>query len=90
MLLVEVEARGIVAIGADGGFAAAPWPTLGDEPVDPTAYRPIEVRTRDGRAEVRADGVIVASGLALPTGPARLGLSARGVMAFDGVAVVDF
>ncbi len=89
-LRVEVEGRGIVGIGADGGYSTAPWPTLGDETGDPTAFRAVEVRARDGRAEVRVDGVVVGSGLACPSRPARLGLSARGVVAFDAVAVVAF
>lgn len=88
-LRVEAERGGIVAIGADGAIGSAPWPALGDGTSVPGAYRPVEVRARGPEAEVRVDGVLVASGVAVPEGTARLGLAARGIAAFDAVAVSD-
>jgi hypothetical protein len=85
-LRVEFRREGIVVTGADRGSVARPWPSLGDERSDPAAYRPIEVRAAKGRAEVSADGVVVAADVSCPPGPVRLGLAARGIVAFDAVA----
>ncbi len=86
-LTVEAGRDGVVVVGADGRPSAAPWPTLGYEVPDLAAYRRVEVRTRGGTAEVRVDGVVVARGAAVPAGPARVGLRARGVAEFDAVSV---
>ncbi|HEY2156811.1 MAG TPA: glycoside hydrolase family 43 protein [Isosphaeraceae bacterium] len=88
-LRVEFGREGIGVTGADGCSVEKPWPNLGDERADPAAYRPIEIRARQGRAEVRADGVVIAAGVACPAGPARLGLVAAGVVAFDAVTVAN-
>jgi hypothetical protein len=88
-LRVLFRREGIGVTGADGGSVEKPWPNLGDEIADPAAYRPIEIRARQGRAEIRADGVIIASGVACPAGAARLGLVAVGVVAFDAVTVAN-
>jgi hypothetical protein len=82
-----VEEPSASAIGADGGSASAPLPTLGAEPFDPAAFHRLEVRAEGGRAEVRLDGVRLAAGVALPGASARLGLFASGVVTFDAVAV---
>ena len=66
-----------------------PSPSLADGPVDPSRFRPIAVRSRGGRAEVRADGVVVATDVAAPGGASRLGLAARGVMAFDSITIAE-
>ncbi len=71
----------------EGLTSHATLPTLGDAPFDPSRYHAIEVRSRGGRAEVRLDGVLVVDDAVIANGPARLGLHARGIAAFDAVAV---
>ncbi len=69
---------GLVVTGADGATDARPWPSLGDEIADLAAYRPVEVRAAKGRAEIRVDGVLIASNFACPAGPARFGAHGAG------------
>jgi arabinan endo-1,5-alpha-L-arabinosidase len=71
----------------DGRSTLVPLPTLGDEPFDLAALHAIEVRSEAGRAEVRVDGVVVARGVAAPTRPSQLGLTAQGIAAFDAVSI---
>ncbi len=88
-LRVELGGRDVEIVGADGRRHSSPLPSLGDLPVDPSAFRPIEIRARGGRTEIRVDGVTVGSGVECPREPARVGLVARGVVGFDAVAVND-
>ena len=88
-LRVEAGAEVIRVVGADGSTAVGRWPSLGEARGDPAAYRPIEVRARGVVAEVRADGVVVASGVAVPVGASRVGLIARGAAEFDAASVSD-
>src|SRR5262249_53712413 len=44
------------ARGPDGGSTAASLPTLGAAPFDFESFHALEVRARNGRAEVRVDG----------------------------------
>jgi arabinan endo-1,5-alpha-L-arabinosidase len=85
---IETASGGRVVIaGADGGPRTVPPPTLGAEPFDPRRFHAVEVRARSGRAEVRVDGVVLATALPIPPDPARLGLHAEGPVTFDAVAL---
>ena len=54
------------------------------------AYHRLLVSTRGGEAEVRVDGVRVASGIEVPTGASSVGLLTWGAsVAFDGVSVTS-
>lgn len=83
---VEAEAGGRAELaGADGRSRAVPPPALGAEPFDAGRFHHVAIRVQSGRAEVRLDGVVLATALPVPPGPARLGLEAEGPVAFDAV-----
>jgi hypothetical protein len=79
------ESRLVVAV-AGGDRAAFPLPTLGGEAFAADRFHALSVRSRGGRAEIRIDGGLAATGVALPPVPARLGLLASGPAGFDGLS----
>jgi arabinan endo-1,5-alpha-L-arabinosidase len=63
-----------------------PTPTLGTEPFDPTAFHCVGLSLEGGIAEVRVDGVVVASGVSVSLGRSRLGVVAEGPAIFDAIS----
>jgi hypothetical protein len=82
------EGRGSVLEG-DRERASFSLPTLGGKPFDPSRFHALEIRPDRGRLTVRIDGVVVATTPNAPTSPARLGLHARGLAAFDALSIAD-
>ena len=83
--LRPAEGRGAIVEG-DAEIAGFALPTLGDEPFDASRFHVLEVRSLGGPPVVRLDGVVVASGPAVPAA-ARLGLHARGSVTFDAISI---
>ncbi len=61
-------------------------PSLGGLPFDPSAFHQLSIHIRGGLAEVRLDGVVVATDRVVPKA-ARFGLRAYGSAEFDAVSV---
>jgi hypothetical protein len=74
-------------VGVDGNESSIDLPTLGNEPFALEAFHALMIRAARGRAEVRVDGVVVASDVPVPAAPAPLGLYCRGPAAFDAVSI---
>jgi hypothetical protein len=86
-VIVVARYGGEIRVEGTDGTTVAPFPTLGGEPFDLAAFHAITIRARTGRAEVRVDGVVVATGVGVPAGPSRVGLSTRGSVVFDALTV---
>ncbi|MEA2630877.1 MAG: hypothetical protein QOE66_1096 [Chloroflexota bacterium] len=86
-VIVVARYGGEIRVEGTDGTTVAPFPTLGGEPFDLAAFHAITIRARAGRAEVRVDGVVVATGVGVPAGPSRVGLSTRGSVVFDALTV---
>jgi len=83
----RMGASHLAARGAEGDWQNHPFPTLGDDPFDPSAFHALEIRARAGRLALRLDGVLILDGLPISGHPWRLGLIGEGEAAFDAVSV---
>jgi arabinan endo-1,5-alpha-L-arabinosidase len=86
-VLIDPVAMRCVASAGDREVGSRPLPTLGDEPFEPGRFHSLEVRNRDGRAEVRVDGIRLLDDLEIAPRLAEFGLTAAGTAAFDAVAI---
>ncbi len=87
-VLIDPEGGGQARLKVDNEFQPPiPLPTLGDDPFHPAGFHAVEVRTKSGRAEVRVDGVRIASDLDVPPDPVRPIFHAVGTVLFDALSV---
>lgn len=79
--------RAAIFVGSNRWSIESPLPILGDEPFDVLGFHTITIRSLGGAAEIRIDGVVMASGLPSSQFPARVGLWSDASAIFDAVAI---